>query len=536
MKIKIIFGSICAFLLISVSYGSESLGNIVQHGERIFTMAVKTSEYNAILSGKTRVSLLAFVGGAVPSKKKNIYTSEAISTFLKNDEFSVPVILYHGIVETVEKSDRFSITPKMFFEQMKALKVAGYTTITPEQFKDFMDGKNSLPKKPILITFDDGRKDSYYGAHPVFKIFDYNATMFVATESSFSVFGKSSNYYLSDDELGEMSNSDIWSIQSHSVQRTGGSIFLDKEGTKGNFLSNKMWLSEVLRLENKTEYDSRVFSELNNSKKIIEQKLNKPTFIFAYPFGDYGQQQVNNTEAQVVIAKNLENAGYIFAFRQVWEGDNEYTHNYRSDRNYLLKRIEPSPLWSGAELVERLSGGEEKLIPYSSHVFNVFDWRNSWGDVIINNNRFLNISATNSSTGASVFLDGTLLWTNYTFNTLIDWNKGSHVSLIGRFKDSENYVACSFSDKGLRIEQYLNGKKRIMVERETFFEMPKDDIKLGIRVNKDKVECLVNGSVVAYTYYLSPALSNGGIGFKTWDPQINNSEIIIKEVLVEEIK
>jgi len=103
-------------------------------------------------------------------------------------------------------------------------------------------------------------------------------------------------------------------------------------------------------------------------------------------------------------------------------------------------------------------------------------------------------------------------------------------------KDDENYTACNFSGDSVRIEQRLNNKNRVMVEIKNYVNFPKNDLNLGIKVNKDKVECLVNDNIVAYTYYLSPALSNGGIGFKIWDPQMNNSELIVRHVSVEEIK
>lgn len=438
----------------------------------------------------------------------------------------VPILLYHGIVEHI---DRFSITPEGFGEQMNALKSAGYEAISIEQFHDFMKNKGPLPPQPVLIVFDDGRKDSYYGAQPILKGLEYKATMFVAVKKSLPSGTKPSTYYLSENELKKMIRSGVWSIQSHAMQKTGGVVPIDEKGTQGNFLSNKMWLSDKSRIENDEEYAERVLWELSSSKKILEETFKGPVLSFAYPFGDYGQQQVNNPSAQAVIEKSLEEAGYDSAFRQIWDSDNNYTQNSPLDSSYLLKRIEPSPSWSGTELTERLAAGKGKLLPYSTVVFKPFDWRSSWGDVKSSTSK-LYVSANKTSTGALAILDGSLSWTDYIFKIETDWNKGDNISLFGRVRNVENYVACSFTDRGLRIEQYLKGKKRIMVEKNTFFEMPKKSIQLGIVVNKDKVECLVNGNSVIYTYYLSPALSHGGIGIKTWDPVVNNSEIMVTKV------
>src|SRR5688500_14446280 len=67
-----------------------------------------------------------------------------------------------------------------------------------------------------------------------------------------------------------------------------------------------------------------------------------------------------------------------------------------------------------------------------------------------------------TTTGASVFLDGTAHWQTYRFEAVIDWQQGQSLSLLTRFQDSENYVACTFSDQGVRIEERVKGEQRIV--------------------------------------------------------------------------
>ncbi len=101
------------------------------------------------------------------SNGSNLFAN-AISAFVKSNPdnsqsnstlaLSVPVLLYHGIVP---ESDRFSITEEVFKDQMFALKKAGYSTITLNEFYGFIHEGKSLPDKSFLLTFDDGRLDSY---------------------------------------------------------------------------------------------------------------------------------------------------------------------------------------------------------------------------------------------------------------------------------------------------------------------------------------------------------------------------------------
>jgi hypothetical protein len=75
---------------------------------------------------------------------------------------AVPVLVYHGIND---QADHYSVSQAAFTEQMEMLKRAGFQTISIGQYVRFLQGDvRGLPPRPVLITFDDGRLDSYRGA------------------------------------------------------------------------------------------------------------------------------------------------------------------------------------------------------------------------------------------------------------------------------------------------------------------------------------------------------------------------------------
>ena len=129
---------------------------------------------------------------------------------------------------------------------MFALKKAGWQTINMEDFYAFMQGEKQVPDKSFLLTFDDGRKDSYYPVDPILDALDYNAVMFVITK--FSLEEKGGNYYLSDKELKRMYLSGRWEIQSHGKD-DHDFYKINANGNEGHFLSNKLWLDNENRLE-----------------------------------------------------------------------------------------------------------------------------------------------------------------------------------------------------------------------------------------------------------------------------------------------
>ncbi len=89
---------------------------------------------------------------------------------------SVPVLLYHG-----EGPATTTMPTGVFVDQMRALKAAGWQTITMEQFQAFMKGDAPVPDKSFLLTFDDGRVDTFYSVDPVLKDLGYTGVMFVVT-------------------------------------------------------------------------------------------------------------------------------------------------------------------------------------------------------------------------------------------------------------------------------------------------------------------------------------------------------------------
>ena len=72
------------------------------------------------------------------------------------DGLRVPVIVYHHVLPTA--SNFIAIPPARFEQELRYLKSAGFTGITASELSDALAGRTRLPKKPILITFDDGRE------------------------------------------------------------------------------------------------------------------------------------------------------------------------------------------------------------------------------------------------------------------------------------------------------------------------------------------------------------------------------------------
>ncbi len=106
----------------------------------------------------------------------------SIRAFLKDE---LIVLAYHRVCD-IKKSqyiydiELISADSDSFEYQIKYIK-KHYNPISMNQLIDYIENKKSLPKKPILITFDDGFDDNYTKAFPILKKYNVPATIFITT-------------------------------------------------------------------------------------------------------------------------------------------------------------------------------------------------------------------------------------------------------------------------------------------------------------------------------------------------------------------
>lgn len=125
----------------------------------------------------------------------------------------IPILMYHDITQQVT-NESAQVSVSQLRRQIKTLLEAGYTPINFADYVAYKEGSKGLPKRPIIITFDDGYKSNYTNAYPVLKDLNVEATYFVTT----SVMGKqtTANEHFSWAEAKEMEKSGLIDIQSHT--------------------------------------------------------------------------------------------------------------------------------------------------------------------------------------------------------------------------------------------------------------------------------------------------------------------------------
>lgn len=427
---------------------------------------------------------------------------------------TIPVLVYHGIINNKQEVSDFAIPQELFREQMTTLYGAGYRTITIKQYKDFMEGKISLPVKSFLLTFDDGRRDSYYGADPILNRLKYTAVMFTASGQSADSAKLFTSYYLNPLEIVEMSSTGRWEIQSHGNQSEGGFIAIDSKGAKEYFLSNKKWIKEENRLETDDEYRARLWQELEGSKTKLEEMTKQPVFSMSYPFSDYGQQSRNNIgQAEVAINDTLKKV-YEYAFQQQWSYEDGFVGNHPLDDRLHMRRIEPAADWTGEYLQSFLDSGQDVQPTTTTKVNFKNDlnrWKSSWGQKEIEGGNLI-LKTKEGRISSFTLLDGSRAWQNYKFSVRASLHDAGAFAVYSNLERPGTGVRCSWKDGSVTVEKMVDGK---IVKRSLFSSgVTLGNHEFSIVSTGKYVGCIENGKTIAA---LKDETENfGGVGVEFW--------------------
>lgn len=168
---------------------------------------------------------------------------------------TVPVLMYHHVLPTEAakaiQATNLNVPPEIFREQINYLIGKGYTVIGLDEMLP-MIRDNSLPGKPVVLTFDDAYRNFYDNVYPVLKEKTIKATVFVITQF---VGGER---YVTWEQLQEMAGSGLVEIGNHTL--------------------NHLYLSKLSEEE--------VRNQIVSAKNILEAQIGRPVDFFAYPYGN----------------------------------------------------------------------------------------------------------------------------------------------------------------------------------------------------------------------------------------------------------
>ncbi len=170
---------------------------------------------------------------------------------------TVPILCYHRFGGS---NSKMSVAPGTFAAQLDWLARNDYRVIRLSQLIGFLQGREALPKRSVVITMDDGYESVHQHALPQLRKHGFPATLFVYTDFIGAGDGLSWN------QLAELKASGLVDIQAHSKSHRN--------------------LIERLAGETDERYRQNIDAELRVPRELLERRLPVQVRHFAFPYGD----------------------------------------------------------------------------------------------------------------------------------------------------------------------------------------------------------------------------------------------------------
>jgi peptidoglycan/xylan/chitin deacetylase (PgdA/CDA1 family) len=212
----------------------------------------------------------------------------------------VPILCYHNLGP--ESKGRLLLAASKFDEQMRYLKANGYRVISMAEFVEFTRLGRQLPRKSVVLTFDDGYKSFMQYAYPLLKELGFTATLFVYTD--YVGAGKNA---LTWQDLKELMAAGF-DVQAHSKSHG------DLRRVAG---------------EPDATYVRRMQAELGQPQELFKRNLGRPSTIIAYPYGSWDES----------LLGRLAEYGYVNGFSVRRQGNASFVRPLAANRSQIYSEM-----------------------------------------------------------------------------------------------------------------------------------------------------------------------------------------------------
>lgn len=209
------------------------------------------------------------------------------------EEVRIPILMYHSICND-DPNNSLMIPTEMFAEQMEWLRENDFTAMSMDDVIEAMN-TGKVPKRPVLITFDDGYADNYINAFPELKNNNLKGTFFIISDT----ITEEGGYYMSTSMLKEMKEAGM-EIENHTANH--------------------------LELNNLSREDA--IDSIKRGQEFLRSVIGSNGNYLCYPVGRYSDETIE-IQKELGIKAALTTQGGISSI---------------ADGKYELKRIRISPM------------------------------------------------------------------------------------------------------------------------------------------------------------------------------------------------
>lgn len=195
----------------------------------------------------------------------------------EQQSFTLPILMFHYIqdIPATTKDQlgyRLSYAPQKLDQLLDFFEEHAITPLTFRDLKAIVEGRQTPPKRAVILSFDDGHLDHYTNAFPVLRKHHAKAVFFV-------IAGKPDQdpRFATRDQIRELASAGF-EIGSHSVSHSN----LASLGSK------------------------RLREEVFESKARIEKEIGLPVLSFCYPAGRYDARVLKLVKESYLFARTTQ--------------------------------------------------------------------------------------------------------------------------------------------------------------------------------------------------------------------------------------
>ena len=191
----------------------------------------------------------------------------------------IPILMYHKVVkEGFSSPHKTYISEEAFAGHMRTLKRLGFATVTFQDLDRAVATGIALPKKPVVLTFDDGYQGTHRRALPWMKKYGHRGVFYLLGDREI----RNNSWDPLDEEAALIGNDQLAELCAAGMEVGAHSM-------------SHRHMSKLSRAE--------ALAEAKDSKAVLEKLTGQRMVSYAYPYGDIDEQS----------KEVVREAGYSFA-------------------------------------------------------------------------------------------------------------------------------------------------------------------------------------------------------------------------------
>ena len=266
---------------------------------------------------------------------------------MKPGEFLV--FCYHAVPAKPSLNDPYAVPQNLFVEQMEYLRTHGYHPVSLDDILKASQGKQELPQKPVLLTFDDAYVSYYDFVIPVLEKFGYPSVL--------AVVGIWIDYPPKDiteplmtwDQVREASKRRLVEVVSHTYD-LHKAIQYNPPGNVGAAVSVRGFDPNSRNYETEEAYRARIAADFTEQKELFASQFGMVPRAVAWPYGRHNAISVEVArEAGICLGFTLEE-GFAHLGR-VHEINRNLVRN-RPIRDFIRTVVDPEGRKAGIRALQ----------------------------------------------------------------------------------------------------------------------------------------------------------------------------------------